>query len=510
MLGILLAAFLALECCLPLASAVKIGVDEDFELSKAVLCSTGHRLFTEVWSDQPPLYVSLLTLLQRHEPQSILAPRLLTVMFAAALLASFFLLARATSGTPAAAVATVLLIGSPGFLELSSSAMQEIPALAPAVAALCTLQLWPAERWRSRAVVAGSLLAVAWQMKLIGLVYAPLAVLVPALRMRSAVIAPEARRAGASPREGRRFWIRLGRETGLVATVALAGFLLINGLTGSPLRLQLMQAWQAHFATAQSLEVGAPEEHGFDWTILIKNWDTTLAALVGVAALLRLGWSGKGSRGAWLPLAWLLLTGVVFTTHHPWWGYYYLHNALPLCWCAGVGLTEWGAAAGFHRRWGTPAAAGASGGRGWAWRWSLGWFCALATLWVGSRVVFEVDAARKSPKLFNCLVLREVERFRPFTHLLFTDQPIYSFHSGIPLPPQLGVLSLKRYWTGEMTGARVAAELQAARPELVLLKESNAEVVFQDLLNREYQLVYHDGRDRLYAHRSIARKARYD
>jgi hypothetical protein len=65
-LGLMLLAFVALQCCLPLATAVKIGADEDYELSKAVLCLNGHHLYTEVWSDQPPLYVSLLTVILKH------------------------------------------------------------------------------------------------------------------------------------------------------------------------------------------------------------------------------------------------------------------------------------------------------------------------------------------------------------------------------------------------------------------------------------------------------------
>jgi hypothetical protein len=77
-LGLMLVAFVALQCCLPLATAVNIGADEDYELSKAVLCLNGHRLYTEVWSDQPPLYVSLLTVILKHLSPTVLGPRLLT------------------------------------------------------------------------------------------------------------------------------------------------------------------------------------------------------------------------------------------------------------------------------------------------------------------------------------------------------------------------------------------------------------------------------------------------
>src|ERR1035441_5178848 len=113
------------------------------------------------------------------------------------------------------------------------------------------------------------------------------------------------------------------------------------------------------------------------------------------------------------------------------------------------------------------------------------------------------------PKLYNCRALKEIERFKPFTQYLFADQPIYSFHSGIPLPPRLAILSLKRFWTGEMSNARLVSELDAARPGLMLLVNDPGERCFQALLNTDYQLVYEDAANRLYALKSIARKAPY-
>src|SRR5207253_7571957 len=67
----LLALFVLIESFLPLASAIKIGADEDFELSKPVLCLHGYRLYSEVWNDQPPLYTFLITQLLRHVSRSV-------------------------------------------------------------------------------------------------------------------------------------------------------------------------------------------------------------------------------------------------------------------------------------------------------------------------------------------------------------------------------------------------------------------------------------------------------
>jgi hypothetical protein len=164
------------------------------------------------------------------------------------------------------------------------------------------------------------------------------------------------------------------------------------------------------------------------WSVLPKNWDTSLPAVVGIVLLFRR--AGRRRSLAWLPLAWMGLTLAVFSTHRPWWAYYYIHNAVPLCWCAAVGLTA---------AWEYACAA-----RGPGPALILGVFAVCALPWLGARLYLQESGIRQVPKLYNCGALKEIERFKPFTQFMFTDQPIYPFHSGIPVPPRLAILSLKR------------------------------------------------------------------
>ena len=502
-LGLMLVAFVALQCCLPLATAVKIGADEDYELSKAVLCLNGHHLYTEVWSDQPPLYVSLLTLILKRFSPAVLGPRLLTTASTLLLLGSLFVLVLKTNGRLVAALATGLLMASPGFLELSSSAMQEIPALAPAAAALCVLLICPAAKWRANVILGGLLFAVALQMKLIGIVYLPIAILIFVLRRLrlpadtedadGGILRNSTGAADGIPMPSSSLVRPIAADILLCGAVIALGFACLNWLTGNPLRIQLQQAWASHFAPAQSLEYGSPTAHLFDWSILAKNWDTSVPAVAGIILLLRR--ATRRQTLAWLPLAWLGLTLVVFSTHRPWWAYYYIHNALPLCWCAAVGLAAAWEYARTARRL-APALI-------------LGLFAACALPWLGARLYFQESGIRQAPKLYNCRALKEIERFKPFTQYMFTDQPIYSFHSGIPVPPRLATLSLKRFWSGEMSNARLVSELENNLPGLMLLGSDPGERSFQELLNSHYQLVYEDASSRLYALKSVARKAPY-
>ena len=77
------------------------------------------------------------------------------------------------------------------------------------------------------------------------------------------------------------------------------------------------------------------------------------------------------------------------------------------------------------------------------------------------------------------------------------------------MPPNLAVLPLKRFWSGEMSNARVAAEMWGAQPEVILLRNDTREVPFQDLMDAEYRVVYQDTDHRLYTKKALAKAAGY-
>jgi len=103
--------------------------------------------------------------------------------------------------------------------------------------------------------------------------------------------------------------------------------------------------------------------------------------------------------------------------------------------------------------------------------------------------------------------LKQIERLKPFAKFLYAEEPIYSFHAGIPMPPDLAVVPLKRLWAGDMTNARIAAEMTQVKPEIILLKSTTTDTPFNDLLASEYRPVYEDGEHRLYVRTSVARQA---
>jgi hypothetical protein len=461
---LLLASFVSLLSLLPLRTAITMGADEGFALSKALLYLKGYHFYTDVWNDQPLLHTVLLGQVLKHLCSSVLGPRLLTVFFALTLLTALFVISRRINGLLVAAVSTLWLMAAPGFLGLSGSCMVEIPALAQPVTALALL-LCGNRKWFLMEILAGLLFGVGLHIKFNAALYLPLAGLIlwlrppPANFTRSLLI-----------------W--------LASTVA--SFLVVHTLIGEgSYLLQIKQSWEANISPAKSLEYGSADEHRFPWSLLLKNWDTTALAVLGIIFCCR---QARKNPLLMIPLVWLTITLLVFVPHKPWWSYYYLHNAIPLCWCAAIGLYSL-----------KPCLKK----RGYLILLTIYLLCALG--WMGARVYFQIMEARNSPQIYSSLVLKEIEPLKPFTTFMFTDQPVYSFYTGIPLPPKLAVL--KRLWSGQMTNEKLVAELETTKPGIILLAQTTQQKAYYSLLQGEYRLIYEDDTVRLYALKSVIQQA---
>jgi hypothetical protein len=484
--------FLILLCAARLTTTIKIGADEDYELSKALLYMRDFQFYTDVWNDQPLLHTAIVSGILKHFSLSVLGPRLLTVAFSILLIASLFSLVRRISGLFVATLSSLFLIASPGFVDLSSSCMVEIPALAPAVAGLAALKAFQLSRPKLAMILAGALFGFALQIKLINLILLPLVLIMIWIGNRDRW--ENSVRMEVSP-PGNTF-------NRTLFTTTIIGFLVFFGsmavtfaainslLTGGSYLLQLKQTWLAHFAPPVSHENGSPNDFPFEWTVLIKNWDHTIAACFGIYFCVR-----NVKRVPWLmlPVFWVFLELIVFGIHKPWWSYYYVHNAVPTVWCAAMGV-----AFAFDRLGAIRSKLFYAG---------AGLFAVSAAAWMAARVYFQVATIRHSPQTYNSLVLTEIARFKPFTEFMFTDEGVYSFHAGIPLPPRLAVVSLKRYWSGDITHEKLRAELWKVKPGLILLK--SMEVPFQDLLRSEYSLVYDDQKHQLYARKDVVKQAKW-
>jgi prepilin-type processing-associated H-X9-DG protein len=104
--------------------------DEGMEVNKAVLVAAGHRLYTEVWNDQPPLYTHLLSIPCRRQGVTMSSLRRATFVFVAILLVAF----AGVGGSLRLSLGELVCAGgflaaSPVFLPSSASTTLELPAL---------------------------------------------------------------------------------------------------------------------------------------------------------------------------------------------------------------------------------------------------------------------------------------------------------------------------------------------------------------------------------------------
>jgi dolichyl-phosphate-mannose-protein mannosyltransferase len=516
---------------------------------------------------------------------------LVSVAFACVLLASVFLIGVRLGGLVAATAAALLLLLSPAFLELSSSCMMEIPALAPAIAAIAILLYRRPTKLFAWEIAAGLSFGIALAMKLIGLALLP----VIALAIIVAKSPPSA--TDSHPLPSRVFCFFRGSKSAVLPfavffTVSIASLVSIDlAIDRGAFLTHFHQSWASHFTPAVSFEYGSPKDHRFDWLVLLKHWEATLPAVLGLLLVAAEGWSRLSQHnlkkaakagvthqrsshpwsdfrpwhfcGDWklalgiFSFPWLFYSLTLFSLHTPWWSYYYVHISVPLSLCAGIGFALLGNIVGDdvrrlkHRLTNSPTKlrrsekppgptiivgddvrrlkhrlensptklrrserpAGSTiqlfndSTPATFWRLVAAIFLTLAaTSWGGMRAYMQIAEIRRAPQTYYALVLNEIQRFKPFTHWIYTDNLTYSFHAGIPVPPQLAVVSLKRIWSGELTLTAVADEVRKFKPGLIALRNDSRPLPFQDLMNSEYRLVYQDPGNRLYAHKTIANK----
>jgi hypothetical protein len=205
---------------------------------------------------------------------------------------------------------------------------------------------------------------------------------------------------------------------------------------------------------------------------------------------------------SWLfPLLWLGWALVIFINHTPWWPYYYIHIAIPLCWVAALALVWM-----IGRCWELFRSRPSDRQKSRKFPGPLlgiMLFIVLASFWMGMRVYSQVESVRALPRTFSSLVIAEAQRYQPYTHWLYADNIALSFHTDIPMPPTLAVFPLKRLWAGEMTVDRMVEEFARYKPELVILNNDDMEPPFHDMLDEAYRVVYQDNQYQLYARTNI-------
>ncbi len=458
-----------------IADVFQFDPDEGIELTKADLYLRGFQLYSEIWSDQPPLPTVLWAAWLQLFGHSILAARWLTLGFATVLVWALGRCMWLTVGAPAALIGVVLLLISSHFMHLSAAVMMGIPSLTLAVLASYTLLVYqrhPAQiGWL---LLSGVWLALSVQIKAYTLFLLPVLLLALLLtptgdQVDTWTILPALRRAAV--------W-----SLGFGSATAIALFLLPSQ--------NLEQSTLSHFDTNIRAAVEWRNSWGGYLNFLVKDADYWILAGLGLG---HLWFSNARSQffttlrsGLSIPLLWLLASLTVLAWHRPIWYHYYLLISIPLIW-----LTAYGIRLGLA-----------------FWQQQLPRFLHPTTLSpippstpslltplaslltsrilpiaVGSLLALSLLVGlpiklallnqttqrflEKSQAPFA--MLEHMQPYNAETEWLFTDTLIFGFYSNLKIPPEIAVFSMKRFLSGSLTLPQLQTILADYAPEQVIL-----------------------------------------
>jgi Dolichyl-phosphate-mannose-protein mannosyltransferase len=499
--------------------------DEGINLIKASLYSQGFSLYTEIWNDQPPLFTIVLDYWFNLFGQSMIAARLLVLILACILVWSFYEILTITIGTISALAGTLLLVTAWTFSRLSVSVMIGLPSLSLAMLSIYCLVLYKRRNNRFLLAISGSLLALSLQIKLITAFLIPLLILYlldPVLLIRkfnsssshlkinstdlSKNRCPDLRLLEEVADLERSYFngihLKIARNQIIFSilfwiTVFLATYIFTGILFHS---INLDQVLQPHLTERDKVGSWLEAVQSL-FQLLREDIHYLLLGSLGILVILI-----KRKREGLLPIAWLGGAFLLISTHNPVWYHHYLLLWLPITWLAAYAIAipiEF-----FERK---------------AYHFKLSISQLRQLLLPGFIIVLLILALYRIPdRLTRPInerpvqdqnVINLVMSYKPQTHWMFTDRPIYAFYAGLPVPPEVAVMSRKRFHSGNLTFDDLLAILQRYHPEQIVLAKyiddikGNPEL--RTYIEQNYSKTYSNPTDRIehYVDKQIAQSS---
>ncbi len=467
--------FLLMFRVYPYREYIWLGVDEGFNLMKAMLVLKGYDLYTQIWSDQPPLFTHLLAWLFRIADFKIGAARVLVLMFACILLWAVMQFMRLTWGSLPALAAAIVLFLLPFFPVLSVAVVIGLPAIALAMVSMLALALWHRFRWNGWLVFSGILLGASIMVKLFTGFLAPIFV--------TGLVLAEFIHRESKPRSWKMMLpaVIWGLAFGIFTLTAALAMIEPAGI-----RQLIEPHWVVRqLETAEAFTINAH---------LVASVPIVALAVSGIMFTI------QGKR--WLllyPLAWMAVAYLLLLNYRPVWEHLQLLVTVPAAMLAG-------GAAGEALRQVYRIALRRQRLTGW---WVLTGGTLILLVWafimrlpaVGSEFLqpIPVEGERHPAEV---VFLRKIEKYAPQTHWMVTDLAWFAFQAGIPVPPELAVISGKRLSTGNLSEAEVLENIKAYQPEQVLFGRFDFPSV-EAYLAQDYLLIHEKGEVKLYVRKDL-------
>jgi hypothetical protein len=240
------------------------------------------------------------------------------------------------------------------------------------------------------------------------------------------------------------------------------------------------QNWQSQFGSHLGPASERQSDYAFPFSILIDHAECAIGALVGIALVFR----ERAIRRMLFPLTLLFTALAVHSLHKPWWFYYYLHVAIPAAWLSGIAIDRAVLSARKHLS-STRYSAGFSG-----FLKGIGLCAAVAIALTRSegRLESGFKQVQQCPKVGDEPIVAEMKNYAARTKWVYAKREIFAFHAQLPVPPELAVVSLKRYWSGQISEEMIVGLCKRYKPEMMLVQTYSTNEPWGSFLTSEYEI----------------------
>jgi 4-amino-4-deoxy-L-arabinose transferase-like glycosyltransferase len=459
--------------------------DEGINLIKAALVEKGYFLYSEVWSDQPPLLTYLLALGIHFWGHNVEVARNIIFFLSAGLLGAVFEFMQVSWKRTYAYAGCLLILLLPKYLTLSYSVMIGLPSISLAMISLLFLALWHKKRryvWLGASAI---FMSMAVLTKLMIGFLSPIFFL--------GILGAEYARF-RSPRHWRSILFPAGLWGIIFFSISVSVLLIIV----KPANLS--QLFEDHLGGAEVAYYSNPE---FSINYHLQNaWPYLFLAVLGTIFALRAQHWEMFYLAGWMVTAYILLL-----SHKPAWYHHQLYVTVPAAILGGIAVVE-----------GIDLVRQLVHKQDKSDKW-LGWIRVLSLVGIGWAVISFVQTPEPltvlsgppSLKTTGLEIGGKIEKiylsmkdFAPETAWVVTDLPMFAFRAGLTVPPELAVISEKRFLTENLTEAQMLDALIHYEPEQVLL----GRFMFPELekyMETNYTLLLSKNRLKLYVRNDLIR-----
>jgi hypothetical protein len=466
-LTIPLAFFLLMLLFFSFQERFEFDPDEGLNAMKSLLLIRGYPLYSEIWSDQPPLFTYLLAAIMRVFGVDINTLRTFVLFLSSILIGSAYLVLNMTWGKTHAFAGAFLIFLLPYYKSLSVSVMIGLPAITFAMLSMLSLVIWHRGHRSFWLVFSALTLGLSVLTKLFTGFLAPIFIL--------GILIDQKNRLG-----GQFNWFALLYPAFIWTTTFSCVVLLLGLILVGPANIN--QLISTHLS-ARSIEEYSSRSDTIA-TYLHDSIAIILLAIVGsIYALLKRSWITL------YLIAWAVGGYLLLSIQVPVWYHHQLLITIPMAMLSGIAIGE--TMRILHQLFRT--------GKFLDIQIQLsvltiiGIALALATRVPQTYYDFRIpidqvepisEIAGREQRFLNLIASNATE-----TQWIITDLPMYAFRNGLPVPPPLAVFSEKRMLTGDLTEDQIIEIFKKYQPEQVLIGRFKL-LEFEGLLKNDYRRVF--------------------